>query len=128
MISHNTINRGELREIAERTQAGETVGMTVRQLLRLFGTRRRGYQVQWFIDKELQKFGLDTKPSFKMPREYDAMVWFVARPTEEQIEAALGEFEKTTRGRDWRRRAQTPIYADGVRKLLRRLGRVSPTK
>ena len=101
MISHKRIKRSKLREIAERTQAGETVGMTVRQLLRLFGTRRRGYRVEWFIDKELQKFGLDTKPSFKMPSEYDAMVWFVVRPTEEQIEAALDEFEKTTRGRDW---------------------------
>lgn len=100
MISHKTINRGELREIAERTEAGETVGVTVRQLLRLFGTRRRGYRVECFIDKELQKLGLDTKPSFKMPRKYDATVWFVARPTEEQIGAALGEFEKTTRGRD----------------------------
>lgn len=128
MISHNTINRGELREIAERTQAGETVGITVRQLLRLFGTKRRGHQVQWIIDKELQKFGLDTKPSFKMPTKYDAMVRFVARPTEEQIEAALGQVEKTTHGRDWRRRAKTPICADGVRKLLRRPGRVSPTK
>ena len=60
--------------------------------------------------------------------EYDAMVWFVVRPTEEQIEAALDEFEKTTRGRDWSRRARAPIYADEVRKLLRHLGRVSPTK
>ena len=128
MISHKRINRRKLREIAERTQAGETVGMTVRQLLRLFGTRRRGYRVEWFIEKELQKFGLDTKPSFKMPREYDAMAWFVVRPTEAQIEAALDEFEKTTRGRDWSRRARTPIYADGVRELLRRFGRVSPTK
>ena len=128
MISHERIKRRELQGIAERTRGGETVGMTVRQLLRLFGTRRRRYRVEWFIEKELQTFGLGTKPSFKRPREYDAMVWFVVRPTEAQIKAALDEFEKTTGRRIWNRSARTPIHADGVGKLLRRSGRVSPTK
>ncbi len=41
--------------------------------------------MQWFIQDELQKLGLDTKPSFKVPTEYDTMVWFVVRPTSAQI-------------------------------------------
>lgn len=89
MIDPRRINRRQLREVAERTRDGENVGMTVRQLLALFGAKRRGYRVEWFIEKELQQLGLGTKPSFKMPKGYDTMVWFVLRPTNAQIQAVL---------------------------------------
>jgi len=95
------VNDEELREIAERVRAGGTVGMTVRQLLRLFGFKRRGHYVVGLIEKELQKLGLGTEPSFKRPRGYDAMVWFVVRPTEAESAAALDEFKRTTGRLPW---------------------------
>ena len=89
MIDPKRINRRKLREVAEKTWAGEDTGVTVRQLLVLIGARRRGSHVQWFIEGELQKLGLGTKPSFKVPTGYDTMVRFVVRPTSAQIQAVL---------------------------------------
>ena len=87
------INRRKLREIGEKTQGGETVGMTVRQLLALFGASRRGYLVERFVEKELRKQGLEADPSFKMPRAYDQMVWLVAREgREDQTPGVSQEF------------------------------------
>ncbi len=91
MIDPRRINRQKLRDVAEMTRAGERVGMTVRQLLALFGAKRRGHYVEWGIEKELRALGLGTEPSFKKPKEYDTMVWFVMRPTNAQIQAALDE-------------------------------------
>lgn len=89
MIDPKRINRRKLREVAEKTRAGDNVGMTVRQLLALFGAKRRGSHVQWFVESELQKLGMGTKPSFKVPTGYDTMVRFVVRPTRAQIQGVL---------------------------------------
>ncbi|MDE0260637.1 MAG: exonuclease domain-containing protein [Gammaproteobacteria bacterium] len=86
----------ELQEIVERTRAGEKVGITVRQLLRLFGSKGRGWRVVGRIEKELQELGLGTEPSFEPPTKLDATVWFVVRPTEAEIATVLDEYTRET--------------------------------
>ncbi len=89
------IDHEKLREIAERVRdGGEDIGITVRQLLLLFGFKRRGHLVEWFIDGELLKLGLATRPSFKLPTKYESVVRFVCRLTDEEIEALLDEFNR----------------------------------
>ena len=55
-----------------------------------------GWRVAWLIEEELQKLGLGTQPSFKLPTRYEAEVTFLVRETEAEIAAVLDELEKTT--------------------------------
>ncbi|GEM_PF-1662438 len=89
------IDHEKLREIAELVRdGGEDIGITVRQLLLLFGFKRRRYLVERFIDGELLKLGLATRPSFRRPTKYESTVRFVPRLTNVQTEALLDEFNR----------------------------------
>lgn len=55
----------ELQEIATRVRAGESVAMTVRELLWLFKAMRRGTNVVWYIRRALGEVQLTTYPDFE---------------------------------------------------------------
>ena len=80
-----------LQKISARTWAGEKVGITVRELLRLFGKKKRGPHVQDCIEMELLKLRLGTEPSFRLPTKYESTVWFVPRLTRVEVADILQE-------------------------------------
>jgi predicted transcriptional regulator len=58
----------QLQEIAEQLKRNERPGkVTVRNLLRWFGSQRRGSFTIYFIEQHLQRAGLVTKPDFRVP-------------------------------------------------------------
>ena len=54
-----------LKDIAVRVHAGETVTMTVRELLSLFNAMRRGSNVVWMVRAALRAERLITYPDFE---------------------------------------------------------------
>jgi len=58
----------QLEEIADQLKRNERPGkVTVRNLLGWFGSQRRGSYTAYYIEQQLQKAGLVTRPDFRIP-------------------------------------------------------------
>jgi predicted transcriptional regulator len=75
----------ELQDVATRVHAGETVTLTVRNLLWLFNAQRRGTTVVWYIRMALREVHLATFPDFEQTY-IDARVELRPVPLEPALE------------------------------------------